>query len=191
VTSATPAYGLSPRWRAAVAAFPLVFLPHEIEEALLAARTDEMVRDLDAALRRRLGDRSPDLAARYQTHLALTTEQGPRMVAITAALGAAAAWPVALRPRPGRALELFAAVTGLRLVNAVMHVVQSAVTRRYAPGTSTGLLIAVPYSLLTLRALRRAGLLTRWQVLRTTLAGLALLPAAAVVLRLASRRRIR
>ena len=179
------------RWRAAVAAFPLVFLPHELEEAAYTARTDEMVRRVDAALRRRIGERTPDLAGFYHKHLELETGEAFKAAAIVAGLGAAAAWPVALRPRRGPALQLFAAAAGLRLVNGVMHLGQAATARRYAPGMATGLAVAVPYSLLTLRALRRAGLLEQGEAVRATLAGLALLPPAAAALRVASRSRTR
>ncbi len=180
---------LPPRWRAAIAAFPLVFLPHELEEALFVARTDEMVRRLDEVLRQRLGDGTPDLTGFYKERLGLTRDEAVRAAAIAAALGAATAWPLALRPRRGPALYVFAAMTGLRLVNGAMHVTQAAVARRYAPGMATGIAIALPYSLLTLRALRRAGLLEKGDAARATLSGLALLPAAAAAIRLAARRR--
>jgi hypothetical protein len=150
-----------------------------------------MAWSLDKSLRRRLGERAPDLAAFYDAHLALDREEAIAAAVIAAALGATAAWPVALRPRRGSAVKLFAAMAGLRLVNAAMHLAQAGAARRYAPGMATGLVVALPYSVLTLRALRRARLLDRGEATRATLAGLVLLPPAAAVIRLAARRRIR
>jgi hypothetical protein len=58
---------------------------------------------------------------------------------------------------------------------------------RFSPGAPSALVLGLPYCLLTLRALRRAGLATPRELLPALVLGAALMPAAAVTLRLGAR----
>lgn len=186
--------------RASAAAFPAVFVVHDIAEALQAARADE-------SLGRLLGRASPRAAALFERRLRLEEREYLAAAAGAFALGAAAAWPVVARPRRGPALTFFTAAVMLRLANSLVHAVETAAPRdtsgvagdaggggaasapapRLSPGAASALALGLPYCLLTLRALSRAGLATPGELLRALVLGAALMPAAAVTLRLGAR----
>ncbi len=186
--------------RASAAAFPAVFLVHDVAEALQAARADE-------SLGRLLGRASPRAAALFERRLRLEEREYLAAAAGAFALGAAAAWPVAARPRRGPALTFFTAAVMLRLANSLVHAAATAAPRtpsaaagdaaggvaasapasRLSPGAASALVLGLPYCLLALRALRRAGLATPGELLRALVLGATLMPAAAVTLRLVAR----
>jgi hypothetical protein len=171
--------------RAAIAAFPLVFLAHDLEEALGAQRMNEL---LGRPLAGRLEELVPGGAPAWFVGLSeVSRDEMLVAAALLFVAGAAAAWPLALRPRRGAFAAAVATAASLRLANSVMHGFHAAVARRYVPGLATSLAAGLPVSVAVLRALRRDGLITAPGLAAGVLAGPVLLPPAALLTRLVAR----
>jgi hypothetical protein len=171
--------------RTAIAAFPLVFVAHDLEEALGAERVNEL---LGRPLAGRLQELVPSTPSWLVAASEMSRDEMVVAAGLVAAATAAAAWPLAARPRRGLGADLVATAASLRLANSLMHVAHAGLTGRYVPGLLTSLTVGLPCSLAMLRLLRRDGLIGSDGLALSVAAGAALLPPAAIVTRIAARR---
>ncbi len=122
---------------------PLIFLAHDLEEALqterMAAVAEEARRRLPAPLEARV----PDLRH---------TRAG--MLAFAAGAFSLQALLPAWARRSPRGMRVLRGVLIVRLANGVAHIVESLALRRYVPGTASSPAIVLAAALL-LRSVRR------------------------------------
>ena len=91
---------------------------------------------------------------------ATTTAQ---MAAALAFVFAASCYPsylAARSPVPGASISFYNTIISLRLLNALLHLLQTLALRSYAPGVVTALLVSLPYSLYVFHRLRVEDLVT-------------------------------
>ena len=113
-----------------------VFLVHDLEEILKMQRFCGENRDcipIPAGLKSRIE--------------ATTTAQMAAAVAFVFAASCYPSSPAARSPIPGARIGFFKTMISLRLLNALLHLLQTLALRSYAPGTVTALLVSLPYSL--------------------------------------------
>ena len=113
-----------------------VFLVHDLEGILKMERFREENRDcipIPAGLKSRIE--------------ATTTAQMAAAVAFVFAASCYPSSPAARSPIPGARIGFFKTMISLRLLNALLHLLQTLALRSYAPGTVTALLVSLPYSL--------------------------------------------
>ena len=113
-----------------------VFLVHDLEEILKMERFWGENRDcipIPAGLKSRIE--------------ATTTAQMAAAVAFVFAASCYPSSPAARSPIPGARIGFFKTMISLRLLNALLHLLQTLALRSYAPGTVTALLVSLPYSL--------------------------------------------
>lgn len=172
--------------RTTIAALPLVFLAHDLEEALGAERMNELLgRPLAGLLEELVPGGAP---ARLIDLSEVSRDEMVIAAGLVFAAGAAVAWPLAARPRRGTLATLVATAASLRLANSLMHAVHAGVARRYVPGLATSLAVGLPYSLVLLRELRGRDLLGPGALVTAALTGVVMLPPTALLTRLAARR---
>lgn len=170
------------RWvntKALICAFPAVFLIHDLEEVLT---TEGFLRENR--------DRLP-LPSSIKTRVTVTTNQFALAVTFLFGIVSAISYLAARSLKPGRAMQLFAAITSLLFLNVFTHLGQSLLVRRPTPGVVTAVTVGLPYSLYTLRRLRREKLIGEKGLPRTmvtaALLGLPTVLSAHAVGRLAAR----
>jgi Protein of unknown function with HXXEE motif len=172
--------------RSTIAASPLVFLTHDLEEALGAERMNEL---LGRPLAGRLGELVPGGAPTWLRDASEVSRDEMLIAAgLVFAASAAVAWPLAARPRRGPLATLVATAASLRLANSLMHAAHAGSARHYVPGLATSLGVGLPYSLALLHDLRKGNLVSDRGLFGAALAGVLLLPPAALATRLAARR---
>ena len=167
---------LNPPARRWIAASPLIYLVHDLEELATArdwvgANWHRLPRVLVSWLG---GD--IDLTHVYAVAIAI-------ILVAMAAVAIAAASPRATRTM----LTVFTLCVMLRLSNALLHLGQAAFTRAYVPGLVTALLLVLPYSIWLIMRLERGALVRHEAVHVLFIGGLLLqIPVIGAVLLLAA-----
>ncbi len=145
--------------RAVIAASPIVFLVHDLEEVIV---TEGFLREN----RERLG-----LPSFLTRRMEATTAQFAVAVAYLFVIVSAISLAAARSLRPGAAINLFATATSIRFLNVFTHLGQALLLRRATPGVVTAVTVALPYSLYALRRLRAENLVDRRSLRQAMIVG--------------------
>ncbi len=99
-------------------------------------------------------DRIPIPAGLRDRIEATTTAQMVAAVAFVFAANCCPSYLAARSPVPGARIGFFNIMVSIRLLNALLHLLQTLALRSYAPGVVTDLLVSLPYSLYVFHRLR-------------------------------------
>ncbi len=100
-------------------------------------------------------DRIPIPAGLKSRIQATTTAQIAAAVAFVFAASCYQSYPAARSPIPGARIGFFNAMISIRLLNTLLHLLQTLALLSYAPGTVTALLVSLSYSLYVFRCSAR------------------------------------
>lgn len=154
---------------------PVAFLAHDLGELAGNAKLDRAFADLT--------QRSPVLANRLVPRFTTTGPQFAVGVGVLTAGCAALSWRAARSVPRSQAMTTYAAATLLLGLHMLGHVAHAVALRRYLPGLAGGLALSLPYSVLVVRRLHRAGLVDLRAVRRAVAIGAVLLPPGLLGLR--------
>ncbi len=100
------------------------------------------------------------IPAGLKDQIEATTAQMAAAVAFVFAASCYTSYLAARSPVPGARIDFFNTMTSIRLLNALLHLLQTVALRSYTPGVITALLVSLPYSLYVFRRLRAEDLVT-------------------------------